>query len=160
MGATARIARWEVVGALWIVALGTPLHFLYSSTGREAVAWLGPVDESTWEHFKLAFWPGLAWAGIEWLALPQERCALWTAKLAALAAMPILIAAIFYGYTAILGTHLLALDIGTFVLAVAIGQWIGCRVWIGGRRWGPAPWLIAILAAMFVAFSFRPPASS
>lgn len=145
------------MGALWIVALGTPLHFLYSGTGWGATAWLGPVNESTWEHFKLAFWPGLAWAGIEWVALPQERRALWTAKLASLSAMPILIAAIFYGYKAILGTHLLALDIGTFVLAVAIGQWIGFRVWASVKSWAPAPWLIALLAALFVAFSYAPP---
>jgi hypothetical protein len=83
---------------------------------------------------------------------------LWTAKLAALTAMPILVTAIFYGYSAILGTNFLALDIGTFILAVAMGQWIGCRVWIRRLRWAPAPLLIGILAAMFVAFSYCPPA--
>jgi hypothetical protein len=153
----ARIARWEALGALWIIATGVPLHFLYSATGWEAVAWLAPINESTWEHFKLVFWPGLAWAAIEWWRLPSMRSALWTAKLAALVSMPIVIATIFYSYTAVLGANILAVDIGTFIVAVAAGQWIGYRTWITDLRWKTAPWVIVLLAALFVVFSFLAP---
>jgi hypothetical protein len=125
MGADAAIRRWEFCGVVWIVAAGVPLHFLHSSTGWAAVAWLAPVNESIWEHFKLAFWPGLAWAAIEWTALPERRAGLWTGKLVSLALTPILIAAVFTGYTAILGTHLLAIDIATFVVAVAVALTLG-----------------------------------
>lgn len=152
-----KVARYEVIGVAWIVATGVPLHFLYSSTGWEFITLLAPINESTWEHFKLAFWPGLVWAGIEWCGLREQRGALWTAKIAALTAMPVLIATIFYGYTAVLGTNYLPLDIATFIFAVAAGQWIGFRIWVSNARWGPAPWLIALLAAMFIAFSYRSP---
>lgn len=157
MEASPKIGRWEALGAVWIVAVGTPLHFLYSSTGWSALAWLAPVNESTWEHCKLAFWPGLAWAGFEYFNLPEQRRFLWTAKLVGLGSMPVLIASIFYGYTALLGRHMLALDIATFILAAAGGQWLGYVAWARAWQWRPAPWLLATLAALFVAFSFRPP---
>lgn len=157
MGAKQRLARWETLGAVWTIVAGVPLHFLYSATGWAALAWLGPINESTWEHFKLAFWPTLAWAALEWRALSEHRDAFWTGKLAALVAMPLLIASIFYGYTAVVGKNLLEADIATFVIAVAVGQWIGFRVITQDVRWRLAPCVIALLAAMFVAFSFSPP---
>lgn len=157
MGAHARLARWETLGAVWTIVVGVPLHFLYSATGWAAFAWLGPINESTWEHFKLAFWPTLAWAALEWRVLPEHRDAFWTGKLATLVAMPLLIASIFYGYTAVMGKNFLAADIATFAVSVVGGQWIGFRLLSRGVRWGPSPWVIALLAAMFVAFSFSAP---
>lgn len=151
------MARMEALGAVFIILAGTPLHYLYSATGSPYVAWLGPVNESTWEHFKLAIWPGIAWAFWEWLRLPTQRHGLWTAKLVSFVSMPLAITVVFYGYTALLGRNLLAVDIGTFVLAVCLGQWLGYRTWMRDVRWGFSGWLVAIIALAFVYFSYSPP---
>ncbi len=156
-GKRRRLARMEALGALFIILAGTPLHFLYSATGWPFAAWLGPINESTWEHFKLAIWPGIAWALWEWIQCPECRHALWTAKLVALISMPVAITAVFYGYTALLGRNLLALDIGTFVLAVCFGQWLSYRTWRRDLRWGISGWLILVIALAFVYFSYSPP---
>ena len=67
----------------------------------------------------------------------------------------ILIVMIFKGYTAILGQNLLMLDIGTFVLAVLIGQIASVVSSIHGM---PAPALLsfglALLLVQIIAYTF------
>ena len=87
------------------------------------MALLAPVNESVWEHFKLAFWPALLWAFLENAMLNELKArAFWSAKGYALLVTPILIAIIFYSYTAILGQNIFALDIAAFVIAVVATQ--------------------------------------
>ena len=73
------------------------------------------VNESRWEHLKLAFWPGVLWAWIMPLPPDSSRWEVLSAKGMSLAITAILIVKIFTTYTAILGRNLLFLDIGTFV---------------------------------------------
>ena len=43
---------------LLFCALGPAQHFLFRPLGRpRSLLWLLPVNESPWEHYKLAFWP-------------------------------------------------------------------------------------------------------
>ena len=74
------ILRWEITGAIFIIVIGLALHFVFSWTGGwRPVAVVAAVNESIWEHLKLAFWPGLLWALLprEGLGLPLlERLAL------------------------------------------------------------------------------------
>jgi len=127
------ILRWEITGAIFIIVVGSALHFVFSWTGGwRPVAVIGAVNESIWEHLKLAFWPGLLWALLprKGLGLPLlERLA---AKGFTLILTAVLIVTIFTGYTAILGRNLLLLDIGTFVLAVLIGQIVSAVLGICG----------------------------
>ena len=55
-----RLKLYMILGFLFTAALGTIWHFLYDWTGRGAIAALFfPVNESTWEHMKLIFFPML-----------------------------------------------------------------------------------------------------
>jgi glutathione S-transferase len=150
------INRFEVWGAVFIILTGSPLHFLYSETGWQAVAWLAPINESTWEHFKLLFWPSLIWAGVEHVRLKDFRRSLWTAKLASLAAGPTFIAGLFYAYTWLLGDNLLVVDISIFVVAVCVAQWISCSVWLRRVDWPLAVIAVVLMAVLFAWFSFSP----
>jgi len=79
------------------------------------LALVAAVNESIWEHLKLAFWPGVLWAWIMPLPPDSSRWEVLSAKGMILAITAILIVKIFTTYTAILGRNLLFLDIGTFV---------------------------------------------
>jgi hypothetical protein len=117
------IWTWEMLGVAFIVVAGSCLHFVYGWLGgAAAVALVAAVNESIWEHLKLAFWPGFLWALLENWRLPIPAKILWSIKGFALMVPPLLIVAIFGTYTAILGQNYLALDIGTFVIAVIAGQ--------------------------------------
>ena len=49
---------WQFAGFALSSLAGTLLHFLYDWTGNlVAVAPFSGVNESTWEHMKLLFWP-------------------------------------------------------------------------------------------------------
>jgi hypothetical protein len=117
------IIQWELLGAVFIIVVGSTLHFAFGWTGGwRPVALIAAVNESIWEHLKLTFWPGLIWG-----LLPQKhRESTLLERLAVkgfgLILMATLIVVTFAGYTAILGDNLLILDIGTFVFAVLAGQ--------------------------------------
>ena len=53
-----RLFFWELAGFLFTGALGVLLHFLYEwSGGNTLAAAFSAVNESTWEHMKLLFFP-------------------------------------------------------------------------------------------------------
>ncbi|MDH3669262.1 MAG: DUF6512 family protein [Paracoccaceae bacterium] len=156
------ILRWEITGAIFTILVGSALHFVFGWTGGwRPVALIAAVNESIWEHLKLAFWPGLFWALLprRGLELPlQGRLA---GKGIALTLTAVLIVMIFKSYTAILGHNLLPLDIGTFVLAVMIGQIVSAALSIYGMP-SPAPLavglsLLVIQLAAYAFFTFYPP---
>ena len=60
------IGLWQLMGFAVTSLLGTVLHFLYDWLG--GAVWVAPfsgVNESTWEHMKLLFWPMLFYATVQ-----------------------------------------------------------------------------------------------
>ncbi len=123
------LLNWEMVGIAFIVLAGSALHFAFAWTGYwKPVAIIAAVNESVWEHLKLAFWPSLFWSLFEFGALTPLGWTFWSAKGYGLLVAPILIVTIFYGYTGLLGGNVLALDIATFVIAIALGQLVSAKL--------------------------------
>lgn len=156
------IRRWEVAGAAFIVLAGSALHFVFEwSGGFRPLASVAAVNESVWEHLKLAFWPGLAWAVLERRRLAAVPSEFWSAKGLALLVPPILIVTIFSTYTTILGTNLLALDIGTFVVAVVAGQLASAGLLLAGTKnrvvVGAGLALLALQIAAYATLTYFPP---
>ena len=155
---------WTVVlvGAVLVCVLGSLLHFVYAWTGEWwAAAIFGAVNESTWEHLKIAFWPGLLWAFLRSFFFQRPASTFWSAHGYGLLTVSILIVSLFYGYTLILGRNFLAADISIFFVSVYLGQTVSvASVPFLGRmpaiRWiGVGLLVIQILA--FSCFTFWPP---
>ena len=54
------IFRFELVGMFLIIILGTLLHFTFEWSGfQEIVGVFSAVNESVWEHLKIAFIPSI-----------------------------------------------------------------------------------------------------
>jgi hypothetical protein len=50
------ILKWEIIGIVFIVLAGGLLHFVFEWSGSwRPLAIIAAVNESTWEHLKLAF---------------------------------------------------------------------------------------------------------
>ncbi len=156
-----RLLAWELAGFIVIVALGIPLHSCFAWSGyRHSIAWLAPVNESTWEHFKLCFWPGVVFSLVEYHLIGKKAGSFWKAKAIGQVAMPLTITVVFYGYTAILGRHEVVADILVFVLGVAAGQYFSYRTLSAGAQaglWWAA--VILLMALVFVWFTYDPPHS-
>lgn len=157
-----RTARRILVSTLVVVPIGTALHFVYEWTGRHPMAGIfAPLNESTWEHLKLAFWPMLVYAFVQRVA--YHRPAAWLpATAAGLVTAPLLIVLLFYGYTAILGTHHLPLDVTVYALSVLGGEAVAHLLMertFSRRARITAAVVILVLVAAFVGFTIAPPDS-
>ena len=108
-----------IIGAIFVSAAGTLLHFVYGWTGNHFIVGLfAPVNESTWEHMKLLYFPMLLYCAAEYFFLAGHYQRLIRADLAGILAGTWLIPVAFYTYTGILGFHTLTLDILTFLFSV------------------------------------------
>jgi hypothetical protein len=162
----ASILRWEIWGILFIVLVGSLLHFTFDfSGGWSPLGVISAVNESVWEHLKLAFWPAVFWTIIEFFFI--RRPAKDTspnfifAKAIGAYIMPLVIVVIFYSYTAFTGHSILAVDLSSFVIAVVIGQIVSYKLWCSLRLFrvynslGLAMLVIGVL--LFAIFTFYPP---
>lgn len=155
------ILVYELVGIVFIIILGSLLHFTFELSDHQAVVGIfSSVNESVWEHLKLAFWPALFFAIIEYRPLKSIGNFLF-AKGVGIYLMPTIIAVLFYSYTAIIGESVFAMDILIFIIAVIIGQLVSYKLLVSKtfpKIWGRI-FLIALilLAALFVIFTFYPP---
>jgi hypothetical protein len=163
---TSSIFRWEMWGILFIILIGSLLHFTFDfSGGWKPLGIISAVNESVWEHLKLAFWPNVFWAIIEFLFIQRtakdNRPSFILAKAISAYIMPIIIVAIFYSYTAFSGHSILAVDLSSFAIAVVIGQIVSHKIWSSLRFSKAFTWLgltmIIIGAFLFAIFTFYPP---
>lgn len=114
---------WELGGVVPIILVGSLLHFSFDWSNQwTPIALVAAVNESVWEHLKLAFWPMLGWALIERRFLDTPSGAFWAAKSIGLLIASTSIVAIFFTYVAILGRNVLILDLATYGLSVTLGQ--------------------------------------
>jgi hypothetical protein len=151
-----KVQRWEFVGILIIIGFGTTLHFWFEWTDYwRPMALIAAVNESTWEHLKMAFWPGLIFALIEYPFLKKETKNFALAKFTGLMTMPVITIILFYGYTALTGTHMLWADVIVFILSVIGGQLVSLRILTKSKDQPPIVQYLALggLAVMVLAFS-------
>lgn len=158
-----KILKVEIAGTIFIILLGSALHFTYSLSGSNAVAgFFSAVNESVWEHLKLAYWPAMFWTMIIKSFLGKKVNNFLAAKFLGACVMVVFIPAVFYGYTAFTGESILAVDIASFFVAVIVGQLVSYRLFRFKHQLSPIITAGAVaaavaLAASFIVFTFYPP---
>lgn len=161
-GSSPSIRRLETVGAVAVIASGVLLHFAYAwSGGNRVVAAVTPANESVWEHLKLVVVPVVVLGVVEtrWVV---DRRRLWWAKLVEIVAACSFIVAFFYTYTGAFGVgSVVAVDVLSFFLAIAGGQWVSyTMIAFSKRRPVPLRASVAGLVLVLVGFgvlTFTPP---
>lgn len=153
---------WELFGVVFISLIGSLLHFTYEWSGEyKPLALVSAVNESTWEHLKIAFWPALIYSIIEYIPLAHITNNFIIAKAASLVAIPVLITIMFYSYTSLLGRNYLVIDILIFILAIFLGQMLSFKILTMPELPHIYTFLgmlvIIILVMMFSLFTFFPP---
>jgi hypothetical protein len=147
--------RWEIVGTFFIIIFGTTLHFWFEWTNYwRPVGLIAAVNESTWEHFKMAFWPGLLFALVEYPFLKNETSNFFVAKFVGLLSMPVITVILFYGYTSLTGTHLLWVDVIIFMVSVIGGQYISLHILTKSRNMKSSIQNISIVGLVIMTLAF------
>ena len=111
---------WALMGFAVTSLCGTLLHFLYDWLG-EAI-WIAPfsgVNESTWEHMKLLFWPMLIFAVAQSFFF-HDLTNFWCVKLRGILLGILLIPIIFYTYNGAIGKSPDWINIAIFFISAAV----------------------------------------
>ena len=140
---------------------GTLLHFLYDWTGNlVAVAPFSGVNESTWEHMKLLFWPLFIFAIVQSFFF-RDRADFWCVKLRGTLLGLSLIPILFYTYNGVIGKSPDWINITIFFVSAAIVYLYETRRFNAGASGCKYPKLafgaLCLIAALFVIFTFATP---
>lgn len=152
---------WELMGFAVTALGGTILHFLYEWLGD--AAWIAPisgVNESTFEHMKLLFWPTFIFAIVQRFFF-CERTDFWCVKLRGILLGLVLIPVLFYTYNGVIGKSPDWLNIAIFFIAAAAVYIYETRLFNSEQlRFRSCKFALAalsMLAVLFVAFTFFTP---
>ncbi len=155
------IRLWQLMGFAVTSLGGTLLHFLYDWLGK--AAWIAPfsgVNESTWEHMKLLFWPMLLYAAVQSLFF-KDRADFWCVKLKGILLGIVLIPIIFYTYNGVIGRSPDWINIAIFFVTAAVSYIFETRQFnkettvCKNARLALA--LLCVIAVLFVVFTFKTP---
>lgn len=158
-----RLLVWEIGGFLFIGLIGASLHFTFemSNFSSMQVAYFSAVNESTWEHLKMVFFPGLVFALIQYTYVRDVVNNYIIAKVAGLLIMPLVITVGWYIYAPILGRSYFTADLFLFYLAVFLGQVVSykllTRLTLDKKFTQYAIGIFLVLFAAFSTFTFYPP---
>lgn len=155
------LKRWQTAGFLSSSLVGTLLHFGYELTGNSIFAApFSGVNESTWEHMKLLFFPMLAF-GIVQSFFFGKQTGFWCIKLKGTLMGISLIPILFYTYNGVIGTSPAWINILIFFISTATAYIYEARQFFGRskvcRSDRLAFFTLLIIAALFVIFTFATP---
>jgi len=123
-------------------------------------ALIGAVNESTWEHLKIGFWPAFIFGIIEYFSYGKKIKNFFFAKMVNFYAIPILITLLFYGYTAFMEDNLF-LDILIFIISIIVAYLLGYKILMFEKSFlkykNLAIALIIVEIFAFSLFSYFPP---
>jgi hypothetical protein len=151
-------------GVVFVLIFGTLAHFVYGWTGENyVVGFFVPVNESTWEHMKLVFFPMLVYGTFMENRLSKTYPCLLSALCCGILSGTWLVAILFYAYSGILGFNVFALDLAVFIISVLAAFWIAyrfavlenCNRFLGIKTLLIA--LVGVMAVCFMVYSFNPP---
>jgi len=152
---------YELGGMVFIIIIGSMLHFTFEWSGfQEIVGMFSAVNESVWEHLKIAFFPTLLYTIFEYRYLNKKTNNFFFAKTLGVFAILIIIPLIFYSYTIFI-EHNLTIDVLSFIFAIIVGQLVSYKM-LTFKKLSKNLKLISlvaliILAIAFVVFTFYPP---
>ena len=155
------IGLWQLLGFAVTSLFGTVLHFLYDWLGK--AVWVAPfsgVNESTWEHMKLLFWPMLLFAVAQRFFFP-EREDFWSVKLRGTLLGLALIPVLFYTYNGVIGKSPDWLNIAIFFVSAAIAYVYETRLFRSEKGYPDSPKaalaVLGVIAMLFAVFTFLTP---
>lgn len=156
-----KLKNYAIGGIIFVLVAGTLSHFLYEWTGNFFIVGLfTPVNESVWEHMKLVFFPMLLFGFLMVPKLKDKYPCVSSAYCFGMLLGTVLVPALFYAYTFVIGHNVFFLDLATFAVSVIIGFISVYKLTLSCKT-RAFPLLLYILTAAFIVcfllFSYKPP---
>ncbi|MDO5490619.1 MAG: DUF6512 family protein [Bacteroidaceae bacterium] len=116
------------ISVVVIFSIGCLSHFLYDILkAPKALGIFTAINESTWEHIKIAVTPILLWGLVDGYIYGNNPN-YFSAKLSSLLIVTFFIPFVFYSYTRISKKPILLVDIIIFLTAIILSQFAFCGI--------------------------------
>ncbi len=148
-----------IAGFFFVAILGTLWHFLYDWTGQNPIiGFIAPINESTFEHMKLIFFPALFYLPVAVHFLKDDYPNILSHYTQGIICGTSFIPVFFYTYTGILGFNVMWIDIGSFYLATLTVFCACYRMAVRQKdRHSLGTILCFVFFACFILFTYRHP---
>ena len=155
------LKRYTILGIIFVIITGTISHFVYEWSGENVLlGFFFPVNESTWEHMKLSFFPMLIYSIFMNRKLKADAPCVTSALLFGTLLGTYLIPVFFYTYSGILGKNYAPFDIATFVVSIFLAFLAIYKFTLSCSLDSYLIWLIILVfltAICFLFFTYRTP---
>ena len=116
-----------ILVSLWMIVplglLGSALHFLFDWTKHNRFVAIGSaVNESYWEHIKIAIWPVLLLQIVLFSLGGYQIASFVPAATIALYSIPVSMVGLVFLYKSVSKRNILWLDISIFFVCIAVAQ--------------------------------------
>ena len=153
------IFKFELFSTIFIFILGTLLHFTYNlSSNNSLVGIFSSVNESTWEHLKLIFFPMLITGIVGAIYFKEIYPNYLCVKTRGIIISMLFMVIFYYTYKGILGYDITFLNIGSFFISALICEYYTYKninnIICNNKL---AIIILGILFLLFLIFTFYPP---
>lgn len=120
--------KFHIISFIFVGIVGALLHFVYEWSGNNAIVGaFSAVNESTWEHLKLVFYPMIVSSIVGYFTIgkdiPNFICSRTKGILIAMSCIVVL----FYVYSGVLGKTIDAINIIIFYISVFVGEYFSYK---------------------------------
>lgn len=152
----------NLIAIIPLAIIGSLLHFVYDwSRHNRVVAVFAAVNESYWEHIKIAFWPVLLWFAVQFAIGGWRLPGFVPAAAIALYVIPVSMITIVFAYKQLTKRNILWVDIAAFFVTVALSlvvfALIATELVASGATIALGVLFLVVLCGAFVRYTLRPP---
>ena len=151
-----------IIAFLIIGVAGSLGHFVYKWSGENTIiGYFFPVNESTWEHLKLLFFPTVVFSAVEYFFVKDKvRGYVPTVAISLMVGL-LSIVTIFYTYSGVLGFTIEWFNIAIYYIALFIMLVVKMLLSIAEiidskyAVWVALAWIF-VMSLMFIFFTYNP----
>lgn len=147
-----KIRNFQIFSIFFTFVLGTILHFTYRwASENKVVGLFSAVNESTWEHLKLLYFPMLITTIIGLFYFKKAVSNFMCSKTIGILIALVFTVVFFYTYTGVLGKNIALIDISSFFIATILGEFIAYVLIVNKFKYNNVVAII-ILIILFISF--------
>lgn len=155
--------KYNLIAFFVIGILGAISHFVYEWSGENQIlGFFFPINESTWEHLKLLFFPNIIFSFIEYIFVKKEIKNYVPSVVISLIAGMLSIIVLFYSYKGFLGYGIDFINILIYYISVIIMLIVKNKI-IESEKFKNSNFTLFFLfigfliTLLFIFFTYNPP---
>ena len=155
-----QIRKYQIFSVILTFILGTLLHFTYKWSGEDKiVAIFSAVNESTWEHLKLLYFPMLISTIIGYLFIGKQIPNFLCSKIIGILVAIGFTIVFFYTYAGVLGKNVAIINILSFFIAAILGEFTSYALMVNSFKCKNNIYAIILIVIFisFMMFTFHTP---